>query len=131
MNNKAYTYQADIYCEDCGLDIRNKLSKHGKAPANPDDETTYDSDDYPKGPDAEGGGPADRPQHCGSRADCINAVELVDSHDASAPPLQPSLIGVPLENPLTDDGIEYVREAIEAGGDVATQIWADIYSDVL
>jgi hypothetical protein len=82
---KAYIYQADIYCEDCGQAIKTELDKAGKTPADPDDEYTFDSDEYPKGPYSDGGGEADSPQHC---ADCHTF----------------------LENPLTSDGREYVRE---------------------
>lgn len=44
-----------------------------------------DSDQYPQGPYSYGGGEADTPQHCDQ-------------------------CGVFLENQLTDDGVEYVRE---------------------
>ena len=46
-----FTYSADIYCEDCGAMIRDKLDNHGLTPDDPDDFSSYDSDDYPKGPD--------------------------------------------------------------------------------
>lgn len=83
----AYTYAADIYCDACGEQIRDDLHKLGRAPANPDAESTYDSSDYPKGPYANGGGESDSPCHCGA-------------------------CGAFLENPLTSDGVEYVRDAI-------------------
>ena len=79
----AFIYAADIYCEDCGNAIRADFDKAGKRPADPSCETTYDSDQYPKGPYGDGGGEADTPQHC---AGC-------NCH---------------LENPLTPDGREYV-----------------------
>jgi hypothetical protein len=80
-----YMYQASIYCEDCGKAIRDKLKD--SAPDNPEDETAYDSDEYPKGPYADGGGEADRPWHCET---CKR----------------------PLGNPLTRYGVEYVLERI-------------------
>jgi hypothetical protein len=80
----AYIYQADIYCEDCGRAIRAELDKAGKAPEHTDDETTYDSDDYPKGPYPDGGREADSPQVCGS-------------------------CGIELDNPPTEYG--YAQEA--------------------
>ena len=83
----AYIFQADIYCEDCGRDIRTRLTMDGNAPSNPSDECTYDSDNFPKGPYSDGGGEADCPQHC---AQCRAF----------------------LENSLTQDGYEFVREAI-------------------
>ena len=64
-----------------------------------------DSDDYPQGPYDNGGGEADCPQHC----------------DAC---------GVFLENPLTNDGYEYVREAIQeeiVKNSVVTK-WQDYYA---
>jgi hypothetical protein len=61
----AYIYQAELLCEPCATNVRVHLDSLGKKPANPDDETTYDSDDYPKGPYPDGGGEADSEQHCG------------------------------------------------------------------
>ena len=81
----AYIYQADIYCEDCGEKIREELNKSGKAPSDPSDEYTYDSDEYPKGPYPDGGGEADCEQICGA-------------------------CNEPLDNPLTDYGLEQLDE---------------------
>lgn len=82
-----YLYSAALYCADCGEKIRADLTAKGKAPEGPDDEHTYDSDAFPKGPYADGGGEADTPQHCDG-------------------------CGVFLENPLTSDGEVYVCEAV-------------------
>jgi hypothetical protein len=84
---QVYMYQAALYCEACGEAIRERLTAEGKAPSNPEDEHSFDSGDFPKGPYPEGGGEADCPQHC----------------DAC---------GLFLENALTADGLDYVREAI-------------------
>ncbi len=81
----AYIYQADLLCSRC----TGSIMLHLKTPEGWPDERTYDSDDYPKGPYANGGGEADFPQHCWR-------------------------CGVFLENPLTEDGEQYVREAIAA-----------------
>lgn len=86
---QAFIYAADIYCDGCGTQIRDDLDKLGQAPANPTDESSYDSDQYPKGPYAGGGGESDCPQCC---AGC----------------------GGFLENPLTPDGVEYVRDKLAA-----------------
>lgn len=75
-----YVYQADVYCEDCGRDIVAQLDREHK-------EDTGDTDDYPQGPFADGGGEADYPQCCG------------ECHAF-------------LENPITDDGAEYVAERV-------------------
>jgi len=82
----AYVYQADLFCEDCIEKIKKSLNPVGII--NLDDEYSYDSDEYPKGPYTDGGGEADYPHHC---ADC----------------------GVFLENPLTSDGQEYVKECYQ------------------
>lgn len=105
-----YQYQAALYCEHCGEEIRQRLTAEGKAPANPDDERTYDSDDFPKGPYGDGGGEADCPQHCDS----------CDCH---------------LENPLTGDGEVYVTGKIldylvRYDGDESTiEQWRNYYPE--
>lgn len=81
-----FIYQAAVYCEEHGKARRAQLTAAGKAPADIDNESTYDSDAFPKGPYSDGGGEADSPQNCD---DC----------------------GLFLENPLTTDGYEYVRSA--------------------
>lgn len=103
-----YAYQADIYCENCANKIRYELSREGKEPNNISDETSYDTDEYPKGPYPDGGGEADSPQHCGG----CNTF---------------------LENPLTQYGYEYTKEHIERDirnsyyGSVAIQEWGQFY----
>ncbi len=97
----AYLYSAALYCENCGQSIKADLDVCRQAPHEPDDETSYDSDEYPKGPYPDGGSEADSPQHC----------------DAC---------GMFLENPLTADDYEYVAKAVARGGDVA-DLWADFY----
>ena len=82
-----YIYGAALYCEPCGQKIRDGHKAHDLAPANPDDESSYDSDDYPKGPYPDGGGEADCPLHC-------DACHVF------------------LENPLTDEGRDYVAEKV-------------------
>lgn len=79
-----FIFCADIYCEDCGNAFREAHKADG--PSHPNDESSYDSDDFPKGPYTDGGGEADSPQHCGS-------------------------CRIFLENPLTGDGADYVRDA--------------------
>jgi hypothetical protein len=115
----AYIYCADIYCEDCGEKIREDIDREGLAPTDPDDEHTYDSEEYPKGPYAEGGGESDCPQHCGSGADCVNAIELYNG----------TKIGAFLENPLTSDGLTYARESYETEKTEVTELWRDFYCD--
>jgi hypothetical protein len=47
----AYVYQAALVCESCGKKIKVGLP----TPADPEDERTWDSNDYPKGPERDGG----------------------------------------------------------------------------
>jgi len=111
-----YVYNAGLYCEDCGKSIREQAIFEGHTPADLDDEWSYDSDEFPKGPYPDGGGEADLPQHCESGEHCINAIELSDG----------SKIGAWLENELTTDGVAYVQEAIAEGGEVA-EMWKEFY----
>ena len=101
----AYMYQAAWLCEECGEKARAELAAEGRAPADPEDESSYDSDDFPKGPYPDGGGEADSPQHC-------------------------DRCGKFLENPLTAEGYKYVREAIREGGE-GVEEWADFYPEAL
>lgn len=104
---RVFMYQAALYCATCGQDHRDGIPIPEGADLN--DESTFDSNDYPKGPFEDGGGEADCPQHCD---DCRTF----------------------LENPLTDDGVAYVREAIvdymadgRARGDIIA-LWAGFYA---
>jgi len=112
----SYIYQADCYCDDCGKAIRKQLETEGNAPTYPDREYTYDSDEYPKraGDDDE----SDSPQHCAAREDCLNAITLPSGK-----------VGF-LFGELTRDGVEYVKEAVAEGGEVA-DLWKEHYADYL
>lgn len=101
----AYIYQAALLCESCATTAKWTLA--------PD----ADSDRYPQGPYANGGGEADCPQHC----DHCNLF---------------------LENPLTTDGMEYVRESVKRwmaipaeqralGPATALTVWAPFYGITL
>lgn len=103
-----YIYQAALLCEDCGRAECLILQREGRAPADPSDESSFDSDSFPKGPYPDGGGEADCPQHC-------------------------DMCGIFLENPLTVDGQDYVRNALDEytksrrGNKDVLQTWADYY----
>lgn len=94
---KAWVYQASLLCEDCAHEIMgNKRAFAG----------IEDSDVYPQGPYANGGGESDCPQHC-------------DHCD------------VFLKNPLTSDGYVYVRKACaedRRSGEGSFSEWATFYS---
>lgn len=98
----AFMFQADLHCENCTESIKDSLH----SPAGADDESSYDSDQYPKGPYADAGGESDSPQHCGT-------------------------CGVFMGAPLTDHGLAYVAEKLEpvrvmAGGRPGCESWADL-----
>lgn len=114
-----YMYQADLWCEACGLAIRAQCHKYGNAPADPDDEHSYDSDEYPKSVDVSG--EADSPQHCGAGAECVNALELDSGRK----------IGVWLGNTLTGEGIRHVKELIDDRSSDVTEYWQQVYADAL
>lgn len=130
-----FIFNADILCNDCGNAQRRELEAQAinsfreRFPDavidvcdpediaiclgfDPAEESDYDSDQFPKGPYGNGGGESDTPQHCGS-------------------------CGAFLDNPLTDDGRQYVAEAlvafaIERRGNRATLYdWARAYGDQL
>ena len=81
----AYIFQAALLCPTCAREVMGSVPIPPQM--DPLNEHTWDSDDYPKGPYANGGGEADTPQHC--------------DH-----------CGVFLENDLTGDGEEYVMDAL-------------------
>ncbi|MBZ5709661.1 hypothetical protein [Nannocystis pusilla] len=113
-----YSYRADVWCGRCGRQLRRDLAAKGQAPERPDDETTYDSDEFPKGPyrpDA-----SDKPDHCAAGPDCLAAEVVVE-------PSGERRIGHFLQNPLTREGEAYVQRAIAEGSPVAVQIWAPFY----
>src|SRR3990167_9275669 len=88
MRHDIYIFQADVYCYACIKTVKKALRLVGQVPTNPKDQSTYDSDFYPKGPFPDGGGEADSFQHC-------NKCELF------------------LENPLTEEGVRYTLEAVQ------------------
>jgi hypothetical protein len=87
-----FIYQSALYCERCGNQICSELRTPAGADLN--NESTWDSEDYPKGPYDNGGGEADSPQHCDG---CLAF----------------------LENPLTSEGVEYVDSLLAASYDEA------------
>lgn len=94
----AFIYCADVYCDDCGNAIRKRLTEEGKAPADPSDEWSYESDDFPKCADDDE--ESDTPEHCAVGENCINAIEIEDGR-----------VGL-LFGELTSDGENYVEDSI-------------------
>ena len=119
-----FMYQAALYCEACGLDIRKKLIEEGKGPADPDDENSYDSDEFPKGPYPDGGGNADGPHHCDAHDDCLRAITLPNG----------DRIGAWLGDELTEEGfnslVTMIIDDLTRGDDHARQVgrmWRYLY----
>ena len=113
----AYIYQACVWCDDCGEAICEQLNAEGQAPANPDDEHTFDSDDYPKHCDNDE--ESDTPEHCAAGEDCVNAITLASGMK----------VGL-LFGELTGDGVEYIKDVIAGGGEIA-DLWKNHYADYL
>lgn len=96
----AYIYQAGLFCPNCTKEIKKTLT----CPGDPNDEWTFDSDDYPKGPFADGGGEADTPNHC-AKCQCF------------------------LENPLTEEGYRHIERqiGIMVGYNEVVKLWCNHY----
>jgi hypothetical protein len=106
----AYIYQADTWCDDCGKRMMGDLTRRGKAPVEPEDESSYDSDDFPKFYDAENE-ESDGPENCAS-GNCAGEY------------------GTFLQNPLTQDGYKYVQKMLNEHGKILPEHaaeWADHY----
>jgi hypothetical protein len=113
-----YIYLADLYCDSCGKDICRKLKTSVEVPANPDDQTSYDSDFYPKYVDRIG--ESDSPDHCACQNDCLEAEVLPSG----------AKIGKLLHTELTEEGVRYLKEIIAEGGEVA-EFWQEEFADYL
>lgn len=106
MTTYYYTYKADHLCQGCGEAKRTSLRLQGLAPADPSNESSYDSDDFPKGPHVDTWDAVDSPVHCG--------------HCGAFIPIG-----------LSSAGVDYVCEALQAfvsggKGDPQTlATWAD------
>jgi hypothetical protein len=98
-----YIYQAAVLCDDCGEKTREALRLARKSPRNQAEESTYESDDYPKGPYDEDQARSDTPDHC-------------------------DYCGVFLENSLTEDGYDYVvDQAIKNPQSETIDEWLSFY----
>lgn len=99
----AYAYQAALWCDSCGRDIKKRLDAEGK-------ENTGDSNDYPQY--SVDPGESDSPSHCDAGEECLEA-EILSSG---------TKVGAILSDDLTEEGIKYVIKAAKDGGEVA-QFW--------
>jgi hypothetical protein len=123
-----YIYRSALYCDDCAErikeDIYNEIADKLEFPTIDSWEKSLefveDSETYPQ---HELPGESDSPEHCDCMENCINAIELGDYK-----------IGEWLENSLTMEGEEYVKQevicAMEEGAtnSVAMQVWQHEYN---
>lgn len=120
----ARIYNADCYCDACGkaieADRKAEIMKERgfteeEFQDHYGDERHYDSSEYPKYADDDE--ESDCPQHCGNHADCLEAEVLPSGHK----------IGCLIGTSLTSDGLDYLKEAIAEGGEVA-EFWYQQFS---
>lgn len=113
-------YNADTWCDTCAEEIRKRIRAEREAaglePIDEGDESSYDSDDFPKY--MSDNDESDSPCHCASGDDC---------HEADILP-SGAKIGALLSTSLTSYGVEYVRDSIREGGEVA-EYWAEQFAD--
>lgn len=115
---ECFIYRADFYCDDCGKAICADLDQQGKRPSNPDDQHSYDSDEYPK---AIGEiGESDCVHHCGAGEACINAIQI--GNDGPK-------IGCWLENDLTGEGVDSLIETAATNPGKIVDLWIDLYGE--
>ena len=112
-----WIFNADMWCHECGKALKADITVNGHAPADPDDETSFDSDEFPT--HCSETDESDSPNHCAAGDSCYAAIELPDG----------TKIGALLTESLTTDGEEYVKEAVAEGEDsgVAVQVWKPYY----
>ena len=105
---KIYMFDGDWYCKPCGEAIAATL------PETTEWEREHpDSNDYPVEYDSSEG-ESDTPDHCAGRISALNENYY-------------SICSKFLERPLTEDGIEYVRQLAEEGPSEIVQQWMEYY----
>ncbi len=72
-----YIYQAALYCDSCGSEIKQRLKDESKRPKDWRDEDSYDSDEYPKGVVIDQAGFTET-EHCEGCGEVIYEVEDED-----------------------------------------------------
>jgi hypothetical protein len=105
-----YIYQADVWCDECGQAIIADLTAQGQAPEDPEDESSFDSGEFPKHYDAESE-ESDGPENCAD-GNCAGGH------------------GTFLRNGLTSEGYARVKDMLDKHGEVLpdyAQEWAEFY----
>jgi hypothetical protein len=109
-----YIYQAELWCNACGEKIQKDLIASGKAPADTENEHSFDSDDFPK---YAWNGDTDSPNHCPSGDTCLgDAVDLGKwglGKKAKLYGSETRVIGELLDESLTSDGVEFIKETLK------------------
>jgi|SRR5580704_7194736 hypothetical protein len=110
-----YIYQADVWCNKCGEHIKAELEREGKAPEDPENESSFDSDDYPKHYDAENE-ESDGPENCADGR-CGGTTGGRSW-------------GTFLQNQLTQEGYRYLKSMLDEHGATLPEFareWAEFY----
>jgi hypothetical protein len=112
MKPDYFIYRGGLYCEACAAAIKERLRAEGHEPANSNDERSFNSDEWPKGPfsDEE----SDSPQHCAIGEHCLAPTEIDGKN-----------YGQFFENPLTTEGERYVKD--EASEGPVKDFWMRFY----
>lgn len=134
-----YVYAADTWCDSCGEAIRRSLIAEGYGPEDVEDEYSYDSDHFPKGPyplEA-----TDSPDHCAAQGDCLEGIDLAETWGLPAGATlygaEDRIIGACLSSGLTEHGVSYLREMLEDDRDrtpyqtALHALWQTLYADEL
>lgn len=111
----AYIYQADVWCDACGNHIKAELEREGKVPEDIEDESSFDSGEYPKRYDAESE-ESDGPENCadGKCGGFANGQSY----------------GTFLQNRLTAEGYRYLKGMLDNHGATLPEFakeWVDFY----
>jgi len=112
-----FIYAAACYCDKCGRAIQQDVLKTlNKTAEDFEDERTFDSDEYPKGPyDDEQ--ESDSPEHCASGQDCLDPTIIGDQ-----------VCGYFFGNNLTTYGVENLQEMHKNQTSEITKFWMDYYN---
>lgn len=132
-----YIYRAETWCDSCGERLRGELLRADSGPPDIDDEWSYDSDDFPKGPVAREA--TDGPDHCAAGADCLEGILLVEyglEGSAEMFGAESHTIGALLSDGLTDDGVAYLAEMLREDSPTPYQealhrYWRAVFADEL
>lgn len=114
-----FACDAELYCEDCANKYIIPQTRAG-FPEKMSAEETREFKQMIKDAWINPNEEWDSPEHCASREECVNAIEIGEYK-----------IGCWLENKLTSQGIEYVKEVIRDRSGLCWELWAGYYQDCL